>query len=250
VCVLASGAVLYVCVRSLDLRDAPASAGRGNELKVVMFNVMDQNRANPDKVRDFLIAQDADVVFLLEARGFITASGGPEAAARQLAPSYPYRSGCRPGRRCSLVLLSKHPLRAVRRPDLPLGYNRFVIAEAEVRGRAVTLVGIHLSKPLEGGRQASQLAVIGDIVKDLPRPLILAGDFNAAPWSMAVRRFLAKAGLAYSYGYRPTWPVWARGFGLPIDHIVTGGLRVVEVQVWPDGIGSNHLPVVAEVAMP
>jgi endonuclease/exonuclease/phosphatase (EEP) superfamily protein YafD len=242
--------VLYVCVRSLDLSDAPAPAGRDSELKVVSFNVLNDNRANPDKVRDFLIAQDADFIFLLEAKGFVSASGGPEAVARQLGAIYPYRSGCEPGRKCSLVLLSKHPLRSVRRPSLPLGYNRFVIAESDVRGRAVTLVGMHLSKPSKRGRQARQLAVIGDIVKDLPRPLILAGDFNAAPWSMAMRRFLAKTGLAYSYGYHPTWPVWLRAIGFPIDHIVTAGLRVIDVQAWPDAIGSNHLPLVAEVAMP
>ena len=256
VCLLASAAVLYVCVRSLDLigsarrGNAPAFAGSGSELKVVTFNVLNDNRANADKVRDFLIAQDADFIFLQEARGFVFASGGPEAAARQLGPSYPYRSGCEPGRRCSLLLLSKHPLRAVRRPDVPLGYNRFVIAEADVRGRDVTLVGVHLSKPLEGGLQERELALVADIVKDLPRPLILAGDFNAAPWSTALRRFLTKAGLGYSYGYHPTWPVWARWLGLPIDHVIVDGLRAVEARAWPNAMGSNHLPVVAKMAAP
>ena len=258
VCILASAAVLYVCVRSLDLigslwpeaSNAPAPAGSGSELKVVTFNVLNDNRANPDKVRDFLLAQNADFIFLQEARGFVFALGGPEAAARQLGPSYPYRSGCEPGRKCSLLLLSKHPLRAVRRPDVPPGYHRFVIAEAEVRGRDVTLVGVHLSKPLEDGLQERQLALVGDIVKDLPRPLILAGDFNAAPWSTALRRFLTKAGLGYSYGYHPTWPVWARRLGLPIDHVIVDGLRAIEARAWPDAMGSNHLPVIAKVAAP
>jgi endonuclease/exonuclease/phosphatase (EEP) superfamily protein YafD len=258
VCLLASAAVLYVCVRSLDLigplwpdaSSAPALAESGSELKVVTFNVLNDNRANADEVRDFLIAQSADFIFLQESRGFVDALGGPQAAASQLGPSYPYRSGCEPGRRCSLLLLSKHPLRSVRRPDLPLGYNRFVIAAADVRGRAVTLVGVHLSKPLEGGLQERELALVGDILKDLPRPLILAGDFNAAPWSTALRRLLAKARLGYSYGYHPTWPVWAHWVGLPIDHVVVDGLRAIEARTWPDAIGSNHLPVIAKMAAP
>ena len=256
-CILVSAAILYVCVRSLDLMGSvwpepgnAAPAGRGSELKVVTFNLLNDNRTNADKVRGFLIAQNADFIFLQEARGFIYASGGPEAAARQLAPSYPYRSGCEPGQKCSLLLLSKHPLRSVRRPDVSPGYHRFVIAEADVRGRDVTLVGVHLAKPLESGRQEQQLTVVSDIVRDLPRPLILAGDFNAAPWSTALRRFLTKAGLVYSYGYHPTWPVWGHRLGLPIDHVIVGGLRPVEAQAWPNAMGSNHFPVIAKMAAP
>jgi endonuclease/exonuclease/phosphatase (EEP) superfamily protein YafD len=222
----------------------------GSELKVVTFNVMNDNRASRDKVRDFLVAQSADFVFLQEARGFVYALGGPDVAARQLAPSYPYSSGCERGRRCSSLLLSKHPLRSVRRPDVPPGSHRFVIAEADVSGRNVTLVGVHLSKPLEGGLQERELSLVADIVKDLPRPLILAGDFNAAPWSTALRRFLTTARLGYSFGYHPTWPVWAHRVGLPIDHVIVDGLRAIEARTWPDAIGSNHLPVIAKMASP
>jgi endonuclease/exonuclease/phosphatase (EEP) superfamily protein YafD len=249
-CLLTCAAVLYVCVRSLDLIGSAGNAASGDELKVVTFNVMNDNRASPDKVRDFLTAQDADFVFLQEARGLIYALGGPEAVVGQLGSIYPHRSGCEAGRRCSSLLLSKHPLRSVRRPNVPPGSHRFVIAEADVRGRNVTFVGVHLSKPLEGGLQDRELALVADIVKDLPRPLILAGDFNAAPWSTALRRFLTKARLSYSYGYHPTWPVWARWVGLPIDHVVVDGLRAIEARTWPDPIGSNHLPVIAKMASP
>ena len=257
-CILASAAILYVCVRSLELigsvspeaTNAPALAASGSELKVVTFNVLNDNRAKADEVRDFLIAQNADFIFLQEARGFVYALGGPEAAARQLGPSYPTAAAASRGRRCSLLLLSKHPLRSVRRPDVPPGSHRFVIAEADVRGRGVTLVGVHLSKPLDEGLQEQEVSLVADIVKDLPRPLILAGDFNAAPWSTALRRFLIKAGLGYSYGYHSTWPVWARWLGLPIDHVIVDGLRAVEARAWPDAMGSNHLPVVAKMAAP
>src|SRR3972149_3049615 len=64
-------------------------------------------------------------------------AGGVEAGGRHLGPSYPYRSGCEPGQRCSSILLSKHPLRSVRRPDVLPGPPCFVIAEGDVRGRGV-----------------------------------------------------------------------------------------------------------------
>lgn len=257
-CGFASAVVLYVCVRSLNPIDFPspfssnttAEPGSGDELKVISFNVLTDNRSNADKVRDFLISQNADFIFLQEARGFVEATGGIEAAVRRLGPHYPYQSGCEPGGKCSLLLLSKHPLRSVRRPDVSPGYHRFVIAQADVRGRDITLVGIHLSKPLENGLQEQQISLIGDIVKGLPRPLILAGDMNAAPWSTTLRRLLKQADLRYSYGYNPNWPVWAPGVGLPIDHVVTDGMRVVDVQAWPQSIGSNHLPVIAEIVLP
>jgi endonuclease/exonuclease/phosphatase (EEP) superfamily protein YafD len=125
-----------------------------------------------------------------------------------------------------------------------------VIATADVRGHDVTLVGVHLSKPLDEGLQEQEVSLVADIVKDLPRPLIIAGDFNAAPWSTALRRFLTKANLRYSYGYHPTWPVWAPWLGLPIDHVIVDGLRTIEARVWPDALGSNHLPVIAKVSAP
>jgi endonuclease/exonuclease/phosphatase (EEP) superfamily protein YafD len=244
-CGIASAIVLYVSVRSLDLASSAQNSPSG-----AMTASLTGNEELKENIANFLISQNADFVFLQEAKGIVQAMGGIEAVGHRLGPYYPYRSGCEVGRLCSTVLLSKHPFRSVRRPDVPPGYNRFVIvAQAVVDGRDVTLVGVHLSKPLAGGQQEQQLSSVSEIVKGLPRPLILAGDFNAAPWSTRLRRFLNLAGLEYSYGYHPSWPVWGRGVGLPIDHVIADGLRVVDAKVWPQSIGSNHLPIIVHMEL-
>ncbi len=79
---------------------------------------------------------------------------------------------------------------------------------------------------------------------------IVAGDFNATPWSAPFRRLVAEGDLRNSqrgYGLELTFPtnlpVWLR---IPIDHVLyTDGLEVVGRSVG-DAAGSDHLPVVVD----
>ncbi len=81
-------------------------------------------------------------------------------------------------------------------------------------------------------------------------PVVVAGDFNAGPWSHGFQDFMAKTGLTRHATLAPTWPAWP--IALPqvaLDHIlVSGDLAVVRGGTGP-AVGSDHLPVVAEVAM-
>ncbi len=87
---------------------------------------------------------------------------------------------------------------------------------------------------------------------------ILAGDFNAAPWSFALRRqdaALQNLGLARLTRALFTWPTPRfRRFALPspvpllpIDHVYAGAnWRAVSVTGGPP-LGSDHFPVVVTV---
>ncbi|MGI9407006.1 MAG: endonuclease/exonuclease/phosphatase family protein [Hyphomicrobiaceae bacterium] len=213
-------------------------------LKIVTFNLRNDNRRNADRLMDFLISLDADFVFLQEA-------GAIEGSFDRLLAHYPHKSGCEPGTDCSMLLLSHHPFEAVERPDGPPGSHRFAIVRSRVNDVAINVVGLHLTKPLMRGRQTREIDHAAARISKLRDPVIVAGDFNAAPWSLSMRRFLAGTGLRLPYGYRPTWPTWLPFVGLPLDHVlVRGSLSVGRIDVLSETIGSNHRPVIAYIDLP
>lgn len=79
---------------------------------------------------------------------------------------------------------------------------------------------------------------------------LVAGDFNATPWSAAYRSFRRSTDLQDSSAATLPWPTWFGGsaatsiLALPIDHVLHGARwRVVERRIGPD-IGSDHRPLI------
>jgi endonuclease/exonuclease/phosphatase (EEP) superfamily protein YafD len=89
-------------------------------------------------------------------------------------------------------------------------------------------------------------------------PVVVLGDFNTPTWSPFFQSFLKKSGLVDAAG--TGWPGTTRfsrrwfaknfHFGSPVDHIlVSRNIEVKSFQVGPD-IGSDHLPVLADLRLP
>jgi len=105
--------------------------------------------------------------------------------------------------------------------------------------------------------QSQQIAVLA---RNLGAPRsdgsgqIVLGDFNSAPWNPVQRAFRAATGLenraAFLDTWAPSWPSWHPFFArIPIDPIFAGGtLAIRKLKVGPD-VGSDHLPVEAEIVM-
>lgn len=74
-------------------------------------------------------------------------------------------------------------------------------------------------------------------------PTIIAGDFNATPWSSA----FADIDYKRATGLQPTWPM--RYFGIPVDQVlVSEHWQVAQSKAGPD-IGSDHLPIIAKLGL-
>lgn len=84
--------------------------------------------------------------------------------------------------------------------------------------------------------------------RDADVPLVVAGDFNCAPWShwfddlcsgMSVRN------AAYGHGFLLTWKPWmgVPMVGLPLDHVLVSDHWVVESFAVGDADGSDHRPL-------
>lgn len=103
------------------------------------------------------------------------------------------------------------------------------------------------------------LAAVAKAVAAEPKdtPVIVLGDFNTPTWSPFYKHFVADAGLIDASG--TSWPSVTRFFrrfrdighlGAPIDHIlVSPGIEVRSFELGPD-IGSDHLPVIADLRLP
>lgn len=170
-----------------------------------------------------------------------------ERLSGSLLQEYPERLICPAGSYLGgIAFLSRHPLR--HGPDACSSSNRFLAAAVDLDGSEIELVGLHLGWPWPFGqdrqveRLASRLAGTGDNA-------LLAGDFNAAPWSRTVHGIAAGGGFTPGPWAGPTYldrrlPGWLRPLiGLPIDHAMAKGtVRIDSVRRLGE-VGSDHLPV-------
>jgi endonuclease/exonuclease/phosphatase (EEP) superfamily protein YafD len=232
------------------LRSPSPTAGDNGRLRLISFNMHKDNR-DPDAVVRWLRAQRADIIVLLEAPD----ADSPALAA--LRRDYPYAYSCSASGKCSTRVFSRfpasahHPLArgdANRREALSALTLRF-----RIDGRDLPLTAVHLSHPWPLGDQRTDLDRLQPALAGAGQGGVLggvlAGDFNSAPWTFAMRRMARAGGLRLVSGGVPTWPangpLWPV---LPLDQIYLGPcLALLSIREGPP-LGSDHLPLVADIA--
>jgi endonuclease/exonuclease/phosphatase (EEP) superfamily protein YafD len=137
------------------------------------------------------------------------------------------------------------------------GLPVLVRATVLVGGRRARLWAVHTAAPVGPGgeRWAHQLADLRRWLGEEHGPLLVAGDLNAT-WGHAELRDLLRSGrLSDGAAARgsPWAMTWRRGRWLPplvrIDHILTrGGAEVTAIRTG-QGAGSDHRPLIADVAV-
>lgn len=231
----------------------PAAAVNGPPIRIVQFNVWKDNVA-PDRAARWILAQDADVVVLEEA----ARSGGRIRDA--LLGRYPYRVDCLGAeRRCSTVILSMRP---------PIDSGGLARGDPENRGALsavwarfdhpagpFTVIGAHYMRPWPYSDQTrGQDQLIRFVEGRNQDRMVLVGDFNATPWSFALKRQDRAWTLTRVTRALPTWPN-ADGLArtlrlppiLPLDHVYIGrDLRKTALRRGPR-LGSDHYPLVIDL---
>lgn len=239
---VASGALIAPELRA----PAPSGQASGPVLKLVQFNIWQANR-DPQATLRWILAQNADVVVVEEAIG----RAAPIAQA--LMRAYPNWSSCEMPLPCSVMVFSRLPrLAAGDRDGPPTAWALY-----RWRDREVMVAGVHMFWPIPPGFQRFQMRRAAAFMSAQPQAnAILAGDFNAAPWSFAVKRMDRTTGLERRTHGLMTWPaapVSALNIPvlaplLPIDQVYAGaGWRTVSVVRGPK-LGSDHYPVVVTLA--
>lgn len=225
---------------------AAVASAREETFRLVTFNVWFRN---PDMARtaEYLEKSQADAVVLLELT--------PQQAEMlvPLLPSYPHYH-IEPSRMGAAVF-TKWPVLSAE--SVPLSQGGAVAARMAIdwRGTPVTVLGVHLNWPL-GPRNSDfrnqELDATVKFSKAQQGPLLIAGDFNLTPWSQYFSAALDESGLhdaARGFGLARSWPAQFAPAGIRIDHCwLSPHWRSVSTRVGPF-LGSDHLPVVADVTL-
>ena len=220
-------------------------------LKVLSYNVLWKNK-DYDRAIALVDREQPDIAVFQEA----ISHWHPELAA--LKPNYPYHIWAE---KLEIEVYSKLPLN---NPQIELygAYRGLVISEIAVGDRSVNLVATHAYPQLYWGRGGWLIRNehlekgIGQYVKNLDRSAIILGDLNVSMWSPFYRSMIQTSGLRNARqgrGILPTHSVIAPQFAAlsaPIDHcLVTPDIQVKDFQLG-SAIGSDHLPIIAELLIP
>jgi endonuclease/exonuclease/phosphatase (EEP) superfamily protein YafD len=244
--VLALLALAVVVVVSRILRSVRRSTqpSDGRRLRLLFANVLESNRAHA-RLLDWVRDEQPDVVVVAEALL------SWQQALMALEKDFPHWTACRMG---DVRIFSRRPFETEPLDVFPeIGYAVVVKVDG------VTILGVHTASPEDERRSRSLdelLVQVSEIVRRTDGPVVVVGDFNAAPWTLPVQRLIGETGLTCGPGALiSTFPIAYRGLrfprwlGIPIDIVMAGnGARVALRRHGPD-IGSDHWPMAAELVV-
>ncbi|MEM6281833.1 MAG: endonuclease/exonuclease/phosphatase family protein [Chloroflexota bacterium] len=252
---------------------AAAPAANSTTLTVVTFNMFGENETVREAV-NWLLTTDADVILLQETPAPIYFREYDD-----LNDAYPHQVAAHPW---GDTLLSRHPLATETIYDRTGdGHASDVRATLLINGQTITIYNVHMSIPL-GPRQRfpappqnpgiymisryddternRQIDSLLDVLADETRPYIVAGDFNMSDNVVKyhdIAAVMVDAQREAGTGMGHTWPVMgARRFpvwvptALRIDYIWHSGDFITTHSYRGPYLGSDHLPVVATLALP
>ena len=215
------------------------------QIKVVTFNLQKTNEEY-NLVRDFLRRENADVVILEE----VTSTWKRELLS--LSKEYPYYFIREHESFYGLALLSKKPWDSIEYIS-PKGIDGVPIIKARFRifDHPFTFLGTKTFPPTSNGwaaRRDRQLSELNKMIENIEGSIILAGDLNTTPWSVAYKTFQQESNKPWRTGrITPSWPSLLGSLGIQIDHVmVNSGLQLLSQSSGPY-LGSDHRPLIALV---
>lgn len=249
-------AIVLLAYKPLAL--PPTVPEGAQRVRVVHFNALNVASMNDDEFLDWLFAQDADLVSLVDA------PPGILQRSEALSERYPHRVTPRRGVEWPIVLLSKHPVREVSIGPTDKDTRTSFVARRSVvvsfpNGAEALFTALHPYSPrnerswarsIETARRDGQLLRLAREQSGIP--VIAPGDFNSTPTGRVYRTFARASGLrAAPVLPVGTWPAARpRLLGVAIDHVfISPGIVRLDRRVGP-AFRSDHRPIVVELAVP
>lgn len=232
-------------------RSVPPAAASAPRIRLYDANVFVDN-TDASGYADGIRRAAPDLVVLQEATpAFVAALDSTGALA-----ALPFRATVSQADTSGALVASRWSLEDVQ--IVPVR-NRPAMVEATVAGPRgpLRLFAFHAVAPVAGGRQewVDDLARLQAAVTADGRPVLVAGDFNAT-WGHPEFRHLLDTGLvdaaaARGHPFEMTWPRNRRVVPpvARIDHVLTRGPLVVTRVTTGTGRGSDHRPLVADIAL-
>jgi endonuclease/exonuclease/phosphatase (EEP) superfamily protein YafD len=224
-----------------------AAPKEANRFTVLLFNVYWRNGKLAD-VREMVERTNADIVVLVEA------TARTRDAMQGLSALYPYKLDCIGSGGCDIMIFARSrltPIAVAETSDAE--HSPFVTTETEIAGCRMTLIATHMTRPFPNrpyGAQRAQAEEIGANVGAHAGAKLVLGDFNAAPWGYVIHTIAQNGAMKVLTGAGGTWPsALPPQLRIPIDNMIASeGLSFVSRRVLPK-LGSDHLPVLAEIAV-
>lgn len=229
------------------------SQDRPRLLTVITHNVRDTNKRHRE-LRTWLRSNPADVVALQEVPSREVALYREEHVyLHQLEifdpalnhPNFPDDK--------ALVILSKYPVTA--EPNFkPFNRSRpiAIVRVSVPNAKDPWIVVVDAWDPKTRANLANRdqlLLGIARKISELRGPIVVAGDFNATPYTPVFKDFLRLANVSPSQSPVPTFPAILGWLGIPVDHILVRDVQVTDVEAL-SSIGSDHLPLKATLILP
>ncbi|MDH3305354.1 MAG: endonuclease/exonuclease/phosphatase family protein [Gammaproteobacteria bacterium] len=217
-------------------------------VKLLHANVFSGNDEY-EKLFKLIDVERPDVIFLQEI------SKAWQDATIRLHEDYPYRYVEAREGNFGIAMFSRVAPDSVMHVDSPPLDNPTIVATMTVNGESLTLINTHPTVPVSQSQYEArneQLRSIAALANQAPGAVVLTGDLNASVWSSNYRKLEASTGLRNTrrgFGILPTWPTFMPFAMIPIDHaLVSDGIGVVETRTGAH-IGSDHLPLIVELAV-
>ena len=248
----AGGAFALALINALPiliflLPPAPETPAGGSSFRIMLMNVNCQH-GNPAAVCAAISNARPDLLVLEEI-----SPRWLEELAPALA-SYPHRQVAARYDNFGIGFFSRHPIDSARIVPFGLVDIPSIFAQLHLDGRPLTFVATHPMPPgdaLLASERNSHLEWLVSEIAGLSGPVLLAGDLNATPWSPVYRRFVKKSGLidsARGRSIQPTWPTFIPLLWIPLDHVLhTPDIAVLD-HVVGDSVGSDHYPLIVDLA--
>lgn len=223
------------------------AAGNAN-LKLLHANVY-SNNDEYERLFELIKAEQPDVVFLQE---FTPAW---RIACERLRKDYPFDYSVPREGSFGIAMFSRIPLDSVTHVDSPPLQYPTILATMTVGGAQLTLINTHPTIPLTRSlydARNEQLDSVAGIAKRARGAVILTGDLNSSVWSRPYRALEKTTGLRNTrrgFGIQPSWPTFMPFAMIPIDHaLVSDDIAVIGTRTGAR-IGSDHLPLIVELAV-
>jgi endonuclease/exonuclease/phosphatase (EEP) superfamily protein YafD len=226
---------------------APSFFHQIGMIRLVSFNMYRANGRSAEAV-DWLLAQNADIVVLLEA------APEQQGELKRLIQHFPYVYGCSAEHYCSTMILARQAARAVWPHAVGDADNRKALsaltASFDWQGQTVPITAVHLDRPWPLGRQNREMVALNIVMQTVARGGIVVGDFNSAPTTFAMRDMAAAGDVRLASGLTGTWPSDGAGLlRLPLDQLYLGPcLSAGEVSRGPS-LGSDHFPLISDISV-
>ncbi len=224
------------------------ASGSGQQpiIRLVQMNLRFNNKT-PQRAADAIRLGDPDILLLQEV------TEKTVVVLDAFLPTHPHQLACHRFGVGSVAIASRFPF-----ADQESKYcaPTFGFASAQLRmGEQVLHVASFHSLWPWPFRQARQINYLSEHFKALRHPLVLAGDFNASPWSAAVQSVAEKSRTRVAKGMLMSWAPrqlavkeWL-GPILPIDQVMTSPrFKILSRTRLGDG-GSDHFPILTQLQL-